>query len=507
MPDDKNSSRKKRKKITVTEKFLLGTLRSTGYDTPYPAIYELIDNAIDAGATQIFIIYDPTLEVLTVKDNGSGISFERLEEIMNLGYDRPYNSKETGYFGSGLKSSCLNLIDDEYTDANIRIFTSDGKISSTVLWEPPKDPFLYDIEESLTPREEQGTSVIIHGVKKFSPQILKKNCGVIYYPTLRHEIVNLYVGDDMVIPNDPLYRSEISENRMNSVTGSVKGTEISISAVSIPRTQPKHSWDRDTKKESDWECSKGGIYGIYGVRYIEFGGNYGKTYINPWDSRTRIELRIPKELTKEFRVRFNKTRGADFTDTNLEIEDVSRKIKDMINWGHKLRLADKDSGVTDSEKDELTKLQNALNDAATGANFPKPDTGDEPPSLETNQAPFKGRGADIKKRRRKGESEIIRNKLFILRIENLGPSNVFWSLGFENNKFLIILNEEHQFYKTMYKQWPEEVRQDIVFVLASLGTAQYNTLVNNGGAVNIDQFWESFWGDVSLKLKHLINNK
>ena len=120
------------KRIEVNDRFFLEALRSTGYDS-YSALYELIDNSIDAGATKIQIFYDKTDLSLCILDNGCGMSKDKLFKSMDLGCDREYTQNDIGYFGVGMKSSCLNLIDVDEEDVNIILNTYDGMSPATSL--------------------------------------------------------------------------------------------------------------------------------------------------------------------------------------------------------------------------------------------------------------------------------------------------------------------------------------------------------------------------------------
>lgn len=68
--------------IAVAEKIIADI--STGiYRTPAAALKELVTNAYDADATEVEITTGaPTFEVLTIKDNGTGIDLSRFLEIM-----------------------------------------------------------------------------------------------------------------------------------------------------------------------------------------------------------------------------------------------------------------------------------------------------------------------------------------------------------------------------------------------------------------------------------------
>jgi len=67
---------------------------------------ELIDNAIDGGATEVAIVFhsgDVLLESIAVHDNGSGMSQAKMEEVLRLGGHAAHSEKNIGRYGMGLK--------------------------------------------------------------------------------------------------------------------------------------------------------------------------------------------------------------------------------------------------------------------------------------------------------------------------------------------------------------------------------------------------------------------
>lgn len=491
--DDINSS--ENVKIDVKDRFILEALRSVGYDV-YSAIYELIDNAIDAESTKIEILYNKDDETLIIKDNGIGMSFEKLKISMDIGCDRIYNSKEIGYFGVGLNSACLNLINVDEDDTYIKIITFDGHETTELVWEPTTNPLSYTIKP-IGNIIEKGTVITINKVRKFSPQVLKKNCGVIFYPTLKNDVIKMYVNDDIIICNDPLYRSS-NLTQTNFVTASVSSTPIDIFCSLIDDSQEKHSWDRESG-EGKWSYSKGGIYVIYGGRYIEYGETFGIKKSDPWDSRTRIEFRIPKELTQTFQIKFNKTNGVDFKG-NENISDLNNKLLSMFTWASKKRREGGEKIATDDEKEELNKINKELNKSANNAGTKPPKMIDEKPNFDEE---FDGE-RDSKPRGKYNKAQIVEKKIFDIRTENLGATNCFWSLGYEKNLFIITLNESHVFYRDIYRNMNDSGRKDMIYLLASMAHAQYETNMTKSD-LNSEFFWEEYWSQVSLKLKHLIS--
>lgn len=67
---------------------------------------ELIDNAIDAGADTIAIIFhsgDVLLEGISIHDNGSGMTLEKMETVLRLGGHQANSERNIGRYGMGLK--------------------------------------------------------------------------------------------------------------------------------------------------------------------------------------------------------------------------------------------------------------------------------------------------------------------------------------------------------------------------------------------------------------------
>jgi hypothetical protein len=88
---------------------LMGSLRAMGYDAP-TAIAELIDNSIDACATEIEITirHHGEHSWLRVVDDGVGMTARRLDEAMRYGSRRGYGDEDLGAFGLGLKTGSLS---------------------------------------------------------------------------------------------------------------------------------------------------------------------------------------------------------------------------------------------------------------------------------------------------------------------------------------------------------------------------------------------------------------
>ncbi|MCX5312905.1 ATP-binding protein [Streptomyces sp. NBC_00154] len=88
-------------------------LRNQGYSFEV-AIADLIDNSLDAGASQVVVHFlrdDDRLLSLLIVDNGRGMNDPGLDAAMTVGHRREYGSHSLGMYGTGLKAASLSHAD------------------------------------------------------------------------------------------------------------------------------------------------------------------------------------------------------------------------------------------------------------------------------------------------------------------------------------------------------------------------------------------------------------
>lgn len=87
-------------------------LRSLGYNN-VSAINDIIDNSLDADATEVRIeisLEDPENDLIRIQDNGSGMDLETLDQALRLGSDTQHNvSTDLGKFGMGLSTASISI--------------------------------------------------------------------------------------------------------------------------------------------------------------------------------------------------------------------------------------------------------------------------------------------------------------------------------------------------------------------------------------------------------------
>ena len=112
------------KKRYLNDSYALEALRETGYKNTAYAISELIDNSIDANASDIHLIakeehmphargrHKYHITEIGVIDNGKGFSEDKLDDCLSIGYgtksDEGENKDSIGKFGYGLKGGSIS---------------------------------------------------------------------------------------------------------------------------------------------------------------------------------------------------------------------------------------------------------------------------------------------------------------------------------------------------------------------------------------------------------------
>lgn len=95
---------------------LIASLRDVGYNTTTSAVSEHVDNAIQAGASEVRVFFrqtgkkgDATIDV-AIYDNGAGMAPNVLKVATSFGGSMHYNARDgIGRFGMGMKTAALSM--------------------------------------------------------------------------------------------------------------------------------------------------------------------------------------------------------------------------------------------------------------------------------------------------------------------------------------------------------------------------------------------------------------
>jgi hypothetical protein len=315
------------------------------------ALYEFVDNSVDAGTSEVMISAEKgeenPLERIIIADNGNGMTSDGLEDSLEFGANhRERHKHEVSEFGIGFKAAAFALA----MQMTVVTKSCDGKISGAFLdrerinkeqlYEGPKDNpprnyvSLWDeysisdntgtivILESLIQKEYASCETFIGVQKPKGGKGIRKNSGL---PTRYHHLINtqalkILTKNGKGTPKpikacDPLYRD-------------LEGVEKLIDAT--------YSWDRFgavfntciTKLTDDLSGPRGfGIYVMVAGTVVYHDpdtllGIYteGTSHSHRWALRTEISFKDKNEFNKIF----------DFTSHK---HDISAKV----NFGDWLR--------------------------------------------------------------------------------------------------------------------------------------------------------------------------
>lgn len=175
-------------------------LRNTGYKNIECAMSEIIDNSVQASASDILVVVSEeynsktgrnNISEIVFLDNGSGMSYEEIEGCLGIGYSTRTDRKGMGRFGVGLPQASL------YACPSVDVYSwQDG-------YENCRKVFL-DIEkiknEEQTEIEDPVISEIPEKYKKYLKYKVVGAQGTKEYDFMQHGTFVIWKNCDRVIP-------------------------------------------------------------------------------------------------------------------------------------------------------------------------------------------------------------------------------------------------------------------------------------------------------------------
>ena len=189
---------------------LFYALRSMGYENT-AAVADLIDNSIDAEASNVWVSIDDDLSKIFIADDGIGMSGETLRNAVRLGSKKVHNSgTDLGKYGLGLITASISM------GRVIRIITKQDGIYNTVILDydsiQEKNIFTADFYES-TSSEISSFDFRTHGAKSGTVLIIDK-CDKLQYTRAKDLIsaIEEFIGE--------VFRVYLSEGKHIYINGS-----------------------------------------------------------------------------------------------------------------------------------------------------------------------------------------------------------------------------------------------------------------------------------------------
>ena len=312
------------------DKFILAT-RDSGYKSTVSALSELVDNSIQANATEIHInlsYLEPSKEIQIVTfDNGKGMKPEELRQSMRFGGSTRFDSRSgLGRFGMGLPNASVSQCKrtEIHTWQENRVFEtyldideiSEGKCNQ-VPQPVAVNNFLYPIELK---NSKSGTMVIWRNCDRLDykrittlEKKLRRGLGQQFRYFLWEE-KKIYLNGEELRPFDPLclndnrlpcpgeiFEEVILPFRLNDNKGE---SLIRATFTMLPLSQ---LYKLPNTKKSELGITKGaGMSIIRAKREIDYGWFFMDKRKENYDDWWRAELMFEPQMDEHFGVSHTK---------------------------------------------------------------------------------------------------------------------------------------------------------------------------------------------------------
>lgn len=485
--------------IIAVDKFIQAT-RDSGYKGTGSAVAELVDNALQAGARNVIIsISDASgnsnwpLRV-AVLDDGCGMDRHTLRQALRFGGSSRFNDRSgLGRYGMGLPNSSLSQARhlDVFTwrrpKSIIYSYLDVDEIANgrmTVVPEPVPAPFPTWCRE---PKSPSGTLVVWTGCdrldhRRVSTLARKLSCllGRIFRYFL-WEGVQILINGTPVPPVDPLYIAKMAppprarlfcEPMTYEIEArSSNGTSAGVGVVEVRFTElPVHAWHGLSNEEKrDLGVSNGaGVSIVRANREIDFGWFFmGRKRRENYDDWWRCEVRFDPILDEAFGITHTKQqiRPQEYLLEILspDIENIAKALNGRVRQAHlemqaSMRVADVERLA--AERDHLLKP------------LPQPKPGDHQLAIFEQ---LTKRHPALKDNDGIGTNGSVRYRI----VEDRMKDTCFYSFVAKDSQFVLVLNPDHPFYRTVYrplvereKKESDSLRQQIDLLLLAAARAE-----------------------------------
>lgn len=465
---------------------LIESLRHVGYDN-YSAISDLIDNAVDAGATMcsVWLKHDGGNPTIIIADNGCGMDQRTLNQALRLGSLAEKNrDSDLGRFGMGLTTATLSLSRqvrvitktkdglmisgstdiDEMIEAN-RFVASMGMASI-------EDAALF---ESLTKGAVSGTVVQLSKVDRLTnsnlsvaADLLRKKVGRVFRMFLQGNC-KIEVNGKAATPFDPLGLAGIEPSRIlldetfDYPLPDGTNEKVRIKIAYLPETSIEKS------KELGINVPNQGFYVLRNLREIVDGSSLDLFVKHPMLARFRAEIQVSGNMDDAIQIDFAKSR------VNL-VQSLRDKIQALAN-PHIVYIRNQFKKTTATK--EIGGIQHSESEA---------EISKKAKILELPEAPRQSRPDIEAKRKRQPRKEEApteeRSKRLrrVCRFEEVdfGAQGQLYEAYPDGNSIVVQLNTSHPFYQRIIEPYVNnpDVRNAIDFLLFSMASAEMKHSIN-----------------------------
>ncbi|MEN7366997.1 ATP-binding protein [Bacillus sp. FSL P2-0069] len=333
---------------------VIQALRSIGYNAS-TAIADLVDNSLDAKASTIKInfTYNDTDGMITIKDNGFGMTEDMLQIAMSIGSKDPREHRranELGRFGMGLKTASFSL------GKRLSVLTKKDGVYYERCWdldhvsECNEWQLFTRIPEEIKLKmgeikEENGTVVCIDKLDRFmgvgrkrrlketsfynKVSRINRHLEFVFHSILEEKEVSLFINGKVIDPWDPFMRSH-----SNTLEGEMQILKINDNRIKVQYFILPHA---SNLTESEYKKAGGykgwrdhqGLYIYRENRLLYFGDWMGLFPKDAASQLARVRIDLPNSADSDWQVDIKKS------GINLP-EDAKRRLESISSIARKV---------------------------------------------------------------------------------------------------------------------------------------------------------------------------
>ena len=501
--------------IVAVDKFIWAT-RDSGYKGTPSAVAELVDNALQAGATEISVrltVDNDRSEhplVLSVLDNGSGMDAVTLRMALRFGGSTRFNDRRgLGRYGMGLPNSSLSQAKRVTVHSwgsrqgeVLQSYLDIDEIASGAITEVPEPKCVarpHFVNGHIT-----GTAVTWTRCDRLDNRrvsTLARKLLAALGRRFRYFLwggVSIDVNGDLVEPIDPLFLNP--SGRFSGASQSYEDLVYEIAADPKDRSRtgkvrirfselPVTEWSRLSNSEKrERGIAKGaGVSVVRGGREVDYGWFFlsGKRREN-YDDWWRCEIQFDPVLDEAFGITHTKQQIRPKPHLLEALADDMESMARLLNA--RARKAHHEAKVAErfTESEERASQRDRMLTPLPRFSRPRDELVLAGLGRKAGPAP-EDAGSD----KPRTEYRIVPAAL---------SETAFFNYARDKDRLLLVLNREHPFFKLVYSRLLEsEAPQDVALRsqidLLLLAAARSEALLDDQQAIEVTETFRNVWSD------------
>ena len=329
---------------------MIETFRAIGYSLE-TAIADIVDNSITAGAKNIIIkrIWNGGKSVITIKDDGHGMTNDELVHAMRPGAQNPLDKrdeKDLGRFGLGLKtasfSQCRKLSVISKKNGSVNYWSWDLDYVSQcqkwnlINWIP--NEFLTSLDDV-----SSGTLVIWSSLDRIIPSCIKaddmvykekfsgmlekvrNHLSMTFHRFIEDKTINIIWGSHPILPWNPFCTSE---EKLQIFPDDILPGNIKMKGFVLPH---KLNFSTSTAYELaegplGWNAQQG-FYVYRGKRLLLAGSWLGLFRKEEHYKLARILIDLPNSQDEQWQIDIKKSKAYPPANCKDQIEQYAKSIR------------------------------------------------------------------------------------------------------------------------------------------------------------------------------------